>query len=64
MQYKTVSELRAATGWTQQKFADYFGVTRVSVCKWEAGERKITPALFDLMIYKLTHEKIITPPEP
>lgn len=31
--------LREAAGLSQQDLADYLGVTRVSVGRWEAGER-------------------------
>lgn len=54
-----IKELRALSGMTRQEFADYFGVSRRSVEKWELGERKCAPYLLDLMEYKLRNEGLI-----
>lgn len=61
--YDTIKELRAVTGWSQQKFADYFDIPRRTVQNWELpggiNARACPPYLLRLMIYKLEHENII-----
>ena len=61
--YDTVNELRAATGWTQEEFGNYFKISRITVQSWERGVRNCPPGMLELMTYKLIHEKIITAPE-
>lgn len=36
----TIQELRAKTGLTQSKFAEYFGLPIRTVQEWEQGRRK------------------------
>lgn len=55
----TIKELRKASGMTQQKFADYFGIPKRTIQNWEAGINKCPEYLLDLMEYKLKHEGII-----
>lgn len=35
----TIAELRRRKNWTQQDLADRLGVTRVTVARWETGQR-------------------------
>lgn len=49
-------ELRRASGMTQQRFADYFGIPKRTVENWEAGVNKCPAYLLDLMKYKLENE--------
>lgn len=37
---KRLKELRIERGMTQQQLADYLGVDRTAVMKWELGERE------------------------
>lgn len=60
----TIKELRKMTGLTQEKFGEYFGISRRTIQNWEAdGEsdngRKCPAYLLDLMEYKLKNEGLI-----
>lgn len=55
----TIKSLRAASGMTQQAFADYFGVPKRTIENWEGGQRKCPTYLLELMQYKLIHENLI-----
>lgn len=55
----TFKELRQRSGMTQKEFSEYFGMSKRAVESWEGGTRKCPEYLLDLMIYKLTNEKII-----
>ena len=55
----TIKEIRAASGMTQQAFADYFSIPKRSIENWEGEQRKCPAYLLDLMEYKLKTEKII-----
>ena len=57
----TVKDLRAATGWTQEEFANYFKVSRITVQSWERGVRNCPPGFLELMEYKLINENIVKP---
>ena len=52
-------ELRQLSGMTQEKFSQYFGVSKRSVEDWDRGVTKCPDYLLDLMRYKLEHEGII-----
>ena len=52
-------ELRQESGMTQEKFSQYFGVSKRSVEDWDRGINKCPEYLLDLMRYKLEHEGII-----
>lgn len=52
-------ELRKATGMSQRKFAEYFGIPRRTVEDWERGITKCNPYLLDLMHYKLEKENLL-----
>lgn len=36
----TIREIRSELGWSQQKFADYFGIPVTNVQHWEQGVAK------------------------
>lgn len=55
----TIKSLRAASGMTQQAFADYFGIPKRTIENWEGGQRKCPAYLLELMQYKLIHENLI-----
>lgn len=61
----TVHDLRAATGWSQQKFADYFGIPRRTLQAWEYDVNRTPPYLLPLLRLKLIVDGIIKedPPE-
>lgn len=58
-------ELLKATGWSQQKFGDYFGIPRRTVQSWWLGDRACPSYLLALMLFKLQADGIIkdAPPE-
>lgn len=58
-----IKELRTLAGMSRQEFADYFGVSRRSVEKWELGERNCPEYLRALMEYKLRKEELIGDPQ-
>lgn len=55
----TIKELRARTGMTQQRFADYFKISKRSVESWEGGKRKCPEYLVELIEYKLEKENLL-----
>lgn len=55
----TIKELRAATGMTQQAFADYLNIPKRSVENWEYGKTEPPEYLVELIEYKLKHEGLI-----
>ena len=54
-----IKDLRAATGWTQKVFADYFHIPLRTLQNWEGGQRKAPDYLVELMEYKLYKEGIM-----
>jgi len=57
-----IKELREQTGWSQQKFGDYFGIPKRTIQSWEAevnGRRECSKYIIDLIEYKLKNEGII-----
>ena len=52
-------ELRQKSGMNQQQFAEYFGIPKRTVEDWERGASECKKYILDLMLYKLTNEKII-----
>jgi len=54
-----IKDLRAATGWTQKVFADYFHIPLRTLQNWEGGQRKAPDYLVELMEYKLLMEGIM-----
>lgn len=60
METKTAfAELRKASGMSQRKYAEYFGIPRRTVEDWERGIGNCSTYLLDLMKYKLMNEGII-----
>ncbi len=55
----TIKELRTKTGMTQLEFAKYFHIPLPTVARWESKNRKPPVYLLELMIYRLTKEKMI-----
>lgn len=55
----TVKSLRQASGLSQQKFADYFGIPKRTIENWEAGVNQCAEYLVELMEYKLKNEGMI-----
>ena len=60
----TIKELRKMTGLTQEKFGEYFGISRRTIQNWEAdgasgNGRKCPDYLLELMEYKLRNENAI-----
>lgn len=53
-------QLRGATEWSQQYFADYFYIPRRTLQEWEHGKRGMHEYLLRLMVYKLEHENIVS----
>lgn len=54
-----IKEMRTLLGWTQQKFAEYFGIPKRTVEDWEAGRMKCRQYVLDLIEYKLKKENLI-----
>lgn len=52
-------ELRNATGMSQTRFAEYFGIPRRTVQNWDLGLRQCPDYLIDLMEYKLRKEDVL-----
>ncbi len=52
-------ELRKATGMSQTRFAEYFGIPRRTVQNWDLGLRQCPDYLIDLMEYKLRKEDVL-----
>ena len=52
----TIKELRAASGMTQQAFADYFGIPKRSIENWEGSKSEPPEYLVKLIEYKLRAE--------
>ena len=57
----TIKDLRIASGMTQKAFSEYFGISKRNIENWEGNKSQCPPYLFDLMLYKLVHEKKIDP---
>ena len=52
-------ELRQASGMSQRKFADYFGIPKRTIENWDSGDRSCPTYTLELMRYKLVNEGII-----
>ena len=53
------SELRQASGMSQRKFADYFGIPRRTIENWDSEVNICPTYTLELMKYKLVKEGII-----
>lgn len=55
----TIKELRTASGMTQKRFAEYFGIPKRTLEDWESGKRKPPEYTVKLLEYKLKKEQLI-----
>lgn len=55
----TFKELREASSMNMKQFAKFFGIPYRTVQDWDAGIRKCSPYLIDLMAYKLKNVYLI-----
>ena len=55
----TIKEIRNAAGMTQAALAEYIGVTKSAVEKWERGCPECPEAMRALIEYKFINEGII-----
>lgn len=51
--------MRTLLGWTQQAFADYFGIPKRTIQDWELGNMKCRQYVLDLIEYKLRNEGLL-----
>lgn len=51
--------IRLAAGMRQGKFARYFGFPLRTLQNWEAGIRQPPDYLIELIVYKLTKERLL-----
>lgn len=51
-----LKKAREQVGWSQAKFAEYFGVPKRTYQDWEYGNRNMPTYLLRLMLYKLKME--------
>ena len=51
-----IKEMRSASGMTQKAFAEYIGVTKSSIEKWEYGKPYCPEYVRELIEYKLINE--------
>lgn len=54
-----IKDIRKAAVMTQTAFAEYIGVTKSTIEKWERGCPECPEAMRALIEYKLLHEGII-----
>ena len=54
-----IKDLRTASGMSQSKFAEYFGIPLDTLQNWEQGRRQCPEYLLKLIEYKLKKECII-----
>lgn len=52
----TVKELRKKTGMSQQKFGDYFGISKRTIQEWEQERKNPTDYLVNMMQRILDNE--------
>lgn len=53
------AKLRALSGMSQRKFADYFGIPRRTIEEWDVNNRECKPYIIALMRFKLEQDGII-----
>jgi DNA-binding transcriptional regulator YiaG len=61
---ENIKQLRALTGWSQQHFADYFGIPRRTLQAWEYSINRTPPYILPLLRLKLEHDGVIKPTAP
>lgn len=57
--HMTIKEMRKRIGFTQKEFAEYFKLKKRTVENWEGGTRKCSPAMLELIEYKLKNEGLL-----
>lgn len=55
----TIKEMRAASGMTQQAFAEFFGIPKRTIEDWECSRRTPPEYLIKLIEYRLRNENKI-----
>lgn len=55
----TPKEMRAATGMSQQQFANYFNISVRTLQEWEQGRKNPDESRLELMEYKLRNEGLL-----
>ena len=56
-----IKELRTTLGWTQKQLSEYFNIPRRTIESWEAGTRNPPEYVYELIVYKLRKENLISP---
>jgi len=55
-----MKELRIQLGWTQQQFSEYFDIPKRTIQSWEAGTRTPPEYIYELIVYKLRKENLLS----
>ena len=55
-----IRELRKLLGWTQKQFAEYFNIPKRTIESWESGTRNPPEYVYELIVYKLQKEHLIS----
>jgi len=55
-----IKSMRAATGLSQVKFGEYFGIPRRTIEQWESGNREPADYILRLIQYRLVMEGLMT----
>lgn len=55
----TIKEMRAETGLSQVKFAEYLGIPRRTIENWESGVNDCPKYVKELIEYRLRNEGMI-----
>lgn len=55
----TIKEMRKRAGFTQKRFAEYFDLPKRTVENWEGGVSNCSPAMLELIEYKLRNEGLL-----
>ena len=61
---ETIKDLRELTGFSQQKFADYFNIPRRTLQAWEYSVNRTPPYILPLLRLKLETDGLIKPTTP
>lgn len=54
-----IEKLRKKLNWTRKQFSDYFNIPYRTIENWEFFENQMPEYLYDLILYKLEHEKLL-----
>jgi len=55
-----IKELRTTLGWTQKQLSEYFNIPRRTIESWEAGTRNPPEYVYELIVYKLRKENLLS----